>query len=251
MKLLASCIALVGIACAADAPPFEWRGAMAPGHSLEIKGVNGNIDVEPSSGTEVQVSARITARRSDPNSVRVEVVPKGGDVRICSVYPTDSGPVGCEGRGNIRDNDTKVHFTVRLPRGVRLQANTVNGSIAALRLNSPVEARTVNGRVEVSTSETALGKTVNGDVEVDMGQLGTKTEFSTVNGSIRVGLPTSAGANVRASTVNGSITPDFPLTVTGTFSRKKLNGRLNNGGPELVLSTVNGSIHIRRSTGVI
>ena len=251
MKLFAMTIAAAGLLAAADAPPFEWRGNIAPGSTLEIKGINGNINVEPSTAAEVQVSARITARQRDPNEVRFEVVPRGGDVRICSVYPTDSGPVGCEGRGNIRDNDTKVHYTVRLPRGVRLKANTVNGSISALRLQSAVEASTVNGRVEVSTSETATAKTVNGDVEADLGQLAAATEFSTVNGSIRVGLPPSAGANIRASVVNGGITPDFPLTLTGTFSHKKMSGRLNNGGPDLVLSTVNGSIHIRRATGVI
>ena len=251
MKLVVLAAAAAAVLGAADAPPFSWQGSIAPGNTLEIKGINGNITVEPSTASAVQVSARITARRADPNQVRVEVVPRGGDVRICSVYPTDSGPVGCEGRGNVRDNDTKVHFTVRLPRGVGLKATTVNGSVTALRLQSPVVASTVNGPVQVSTSETASAKTVNGDVEADMGQFANSAQFSTVNGSIRVGLPPSAGANVRASTVNGSITPDFPLTVTGTFSHRKMSGRLNNGGPELVLSTVNGSIHIRPSTGVI
>ena len=62
-----------------------------------------------------------------------------------------------------------------------------------------------------------------------------------------VGMPPTANANIAASVVNGSIRPDFPLTVTGVLSDKKINGKLNNGGPELSLKTVNGSIHLRRA----
>ena len=98
MKLAALLISAAAFVLAADAPPFEWRGAIASGNSLEVKGINGEIRVEPSTGAGLQVSARITARRSDPNQVRVEVVPRGGDIRICAVYPTDEGPVGCNGR---------------------------------------------------------------------------------------------------------------------------------------------------------
>jgi hypothetical protein len=251
MKLAGLLFTAVGLLCSADAPPFDWRGAIAPGNTLEVKGVNGDIVIEPAAGSEVQVSARITARRSDPNQVKVEVVPRGGDISICSVYPTDDGPVGCSGRGSIRDNDTKVHFTVRLPRGVKLNARTVNGEITGRGLHSPLDARTVNGKIEIATSESASARTVNGEIIADLGQLVSATEFQTVNGGITVGLPQVANADVQAAVVNGSIRPDFPLTLTGTFSGKKINGRLNNGGPPLSLKTVNGSIHIRRSGTVI
>jgi DUF4097 and DUF4098 domain-containing protein YvlB len=252
MKLAAALLSSAAFLYGVDGAPFEWRGSIPTGRTLEVKGVNGEIRIEPSTGSEVQVSARITARRSDPNDVRVEVVPgEGGDVRICSVYPTNDGPVGCAGRGNIRDNDTKVNFTVRLPRGVRMSARNVNGDIVGRGLNSPLEARTVNGRVEIATTEAASAQTVNGEILADFGPLGESSDFATVNGSITLGLPPTANANVQASVVNGTITPDFPLTLTGTISRKKINGRLNNGGPVLSVKTVNGSINIKRSGSVI
>ena len=196
MKLAVLLISAAAFVLAADAPPFEWRGAIASGNTLEVKGINGEIRVEPATGAEVQVSARITARRSDPNQVRVEVVPRGGDISICSVYPTDDGPVGCSGRGNVRDNDTKVHFTVRLPRGVKLKARTVNGEITARGLQSAIDANTVNGQVEISTSESASAKTVNGDVVADIGQFSQGAEFATVNGGITVGMPQTANADI-------------------------------------------------------
>jgi hypothetical protein len=252
MRLTTILLASAAFLYSADAPPFEWRGSVAPGRTLEIRGVNGEIRMEPSSGPDVQVSARITARRSDPNGVRVEVIPRaGGDVSICSVYPTDDGPSGCNGRGNIRDNDTKVYFTVRVPRGVNLAARNVNGDVVGRGLQNVIEARTVNGRVEIGTSETASGHTVNGEIAADFGQIGQASDFNTVNGSITVALPPTANANIQASVVNGSISPDFPLTLSGSFSAKKINGRLNNGGPSISLKTVNGNIHIKRSGSVI
>ena len=74
-------------------------------------------------------------------------------------------------------------------------------------------------------------------------------EFSSVNGTVSLELPTKASADVHASTVNGRIKTDFPLEVTGRFAGRHANGRIGNGGPELKISTVNGSINLRQQGG--
>jgi len=40
---------------------------------------------------------------------------------------------------------------------------------------------------------------------------------------------------------------DFPLTITGQVGPRRLRGTIGNGGPELNLSTVNGSIKLIRA----
>ena len=50
-----------------------------------------------------------------------------------------------------------------------------------------------------------------------------------------------------ASTVNGHITTDFPLMIRGKFSGRQISGAIGQGGPELSLKTVNGSIELRRA----
>jgi DUF4097 and DUF4098 domain-containing protein YvlB len=52
---------------------------------------------------------------------------------------------------------------------------------------------------------------------------------------------------VRATTVNGEIETDFPLTITGKFGPRRLNGTIGSGGRRLDLSTVNGSIKLRKA----
>ncbi|HUG52048.1 MAG TPA: DUF4097 family beta strand repeat-containing protein [Vicinamibacteria bacterium] len=245
-------LAGAGTAAAAD---FEWRGRVAPGKTVEIKGVNGAIQASLAAGDEVEVTASKRGRRSDPGSVRVEVVEHAGGVTVCAVYPDVDGrrnecQPGEGGRMSTRDNDVNVHFTVKVPRGVGFAPRTVNGEIEVSDLEGDVDARTVNGSVELATSGRAEARTVNGSIRARAGRADWTGDaaFKTVNGSITLTLPASTAAEVRAATVNGDIETDFPLTVTGRVSRRRLVGTIGAGGRSLELETVNGSIHLRKSS---
>ncbi len=250
-------IGLVSFLAATAAPvagqDFEWRGAIAPGDEIEIKGVSGDIIAEFSSGDVVEVFATKRSRRYDPDDVEIEVVTGSDGVTICAVYPSRRGrPNECEagsrGRMNVRNNDVQVVFTVRVPAGVRFVGRTVNGDVEAIGLRGNVEAYTVNGDIEISTAEHATATTVNGSIWATIGaSWNADLEFETVNGNITLDLPEDIDADLRASTVNGSIDTGFPVTVSGRLSRRSLQGRIGAGGPTLAVSTVNGSIRLRRS----
>jgi hypothetical protein len=247
--------AVVVLATPLAAEDFQWRGRVAAGKTVEIKGVNGAIEATAADGDEVEVTANKRGRRSDPGSVRIEAIEHAGGVTVCAVYPDVDGRrnecrPGEAGRMSTRDNDVNVYFTVRIPRGVTFAPRTVNGDVEATDLEGDVDARTVNGSVQVSTSGHAQAQTVNGSIRARAGRADWTgdAEFKTVNGSITVTLPSSTAADVRAETVNGEIETDFPLTVTGRFSRRRLSGTIGGGGRALELETVNGSIHLRKSS---
>jgi hypothetical protein len=234
---------------------FHWAGALSSGQAIEIKGVNGSVRATASSSGQAEVTATKEARRSNPGDVRIEVVPHAGGVTICAVYPDVAGrePNRCapggEGRMNTRDNDTVVHFDVRVPYGVSFVGRTVNGEVNGEGLQGDVDAHTVNGSVRIETAGSAVANTVNGSVNVSMGRADwpNGATFKTVNGGITLTLPGVFDADLRAETLNGSITSDFPITMTGEMSRRRLNGRIGNGGRELNLTTVNGSIKLLRA----
>ena len=246
---------LVGAAQAAAQTDFQWHSRLATGQTIEIKGINGDVRATASSSGEVEVTATRSARRSNPADVRIEVVPHAGGVTICAVYPTVPGrqpnrcEAGGEGRSNTRDNDTVVHFDVRVPYGIGFVGRTVNGEINAESLQGDAEAHTVNGSVRVATTGLAVASTVNGSVNVTMGRADwpNGASFKTVNGGITLTLPSIFDAELRAEVLNGSITSDFPVTVTGQVSPRRLRGRIGNGGHELDLSTVNGSIKLLKA----
>ena len=67
--------------------------------------------------------------------------------------------------------------------------------------------------------------------------------FETVNGSVTLTVPASVDADVEIRTTNGRITTDLPITTTRS-SRRRVEGTLGDGGPELRLKTVNGSVRL-------
>ncbi|HET6900434.1 MAG TPA: DUF4097 family beta strand repeat-containing protein [Vicinamibacteria bacterium] len=250
--VVAAAILAAGPVAAED---FQWHGRLAAGKTVEIKGVNGAIDATAASGDEVEVTATKRGRRSDPGSVRIEVVEHAEGVTICAVYPDVDGRrnecrAGDGGHMSTRDNDVNVHFTVRVPRGVAFAPRTVNGDVAAEGLEGDVSVRTVNGSVEVSTTGRADAQTVNGSIRASAGRADWSgdAEFKTVNGSITVTLPSSTSADVKAETVNGTIETDFALTVSGRLSRRHLSGTIGGGGRSLEMETVNGSITLKKSS---
>ena len=120
----------------------------------------------------------------------------------------------------------------------------VNAAIRAEDLTADVRAQTVNGSVRLSTSQGASAKTVNGSIRASFGDTSWEGEavFETVNGSIRLEVPAQINANLEIQTSNGRVTTeDLPITTTRS-SRRRVEGTLGEGGPDLRLKTVNGSI---------
>ena len=213
----------IALSPALRAEDFRWQGKVAAGATIEIKGVNGGIDAEPASGTEVEVTAVKRARRSNPDLVEIKVVEHAGGVTICAVYPSREGQAneckpGTAGR-MIWDNDVSVDFEVRVPAGVRFVGRTVNGGIKARQLPSDAEAYTVNGGIEIEAAGVARGETVNGGIRATLGRADWQGELTlkTVNGGIHLAVPAGLNAELKAETVNGDITTDFPLTGQGRF----------------------------------
>ena len=249
--LILGVVATIGIPCAVAQERFEWEGTIAAGKAIEIKGINGKIEASAASGKQVQVVATKSSRSSDGSSVQIETIEHADGVTICAVYPSDS-PNECKpGAGDRinRDNDVEVDFTVQVPAGVRFIGRDINGNIEVNSIDGNVEAYTVNGQVQVSTTGLVQAKTVNGSIEVSMGRSEWQDDltFETINGDITIELPYNTSADVRAETLNGGISSDFPMTVSGGFGSRRLNGTIGNGGGDLRLTTVNGSIRLRRS----
>lgn len=87
---------------------FRWQGQIAPGQTVEVRGVNGPVRAEPSATGQVEVQAIKSGRFDDPRAVRIVVVPHPEGVTICSVYPdVDGQPNECRpgggGRNNVRE----------------------------------------------------------------------------------------------------------------------------------------------------
>jgi hypothetical protein len=238
---------------------FHWTGKLAADKIVEIKNINGSIEAAPASGDEIEVSAEKTGPKAD--QIKIEVVPSGDGVTICTIYPSSvfggsSGP--CESgshwhSSNIHGDNTKVNFTVKLPKNLRFGAQTVNGAVTAEDLGRFVRASSVNGSVRVSTAAWAQIDTVNGSINASMGNAGWDgtLKIDTVNGSVKIELPDDLNTDIKFSSVNGRISSDFPITISGGFVGHSARGTIGKGGRTLVIETVNGSVDLKKGRGSI
>lgn len=240
---------------------FRWDGAITAGRRLYARNLNGGVRVERASGARVEVTAEKRWRRGDPADATVEVTRVGsgdGDVLVCVIwrditrecnedgYRTENQRRNRWNRDN--DDDVSVELTIRVPDGVTLDISSVNGGLEITGATAAVDAHTVNGGIEAtSTGGPVRASTVNGEIDVRMGSTGTgDLDFATTNGSITVTVPDGLNADVSMRTVNGSVGADFPMTVNGRINPRRITATIGRGGQRIELSTVNGSIDLRK-----
>lgn len=258
-----------------DKQVWTWDGKVSSGNWFRLSSVNGPVSIEPSNDGQVHVRAEKEVNRGSVTDVAFQVIQSGGDVRICALWRRDiCDEDGMHSRRNDDDEDrndrrdVKVRFTVKVPSGVRVGAGTVNGEmrirdvsseVRASTVNGLVEVRnvggevnanTVNGRVEVTTrSGPVNANTVNGDIDVSMGSLARDGEmrFRTVNGSVTVETPPGLDADVSMETMHGSISSDWPVQLSGKFGPRHAEGTIGRGGRRIRLTTLNGSVELRKA----
>jgi hypothetical protein len=233
--------------------PWTYATALPAQHTLWLRNISGSISVEAADGESVEVRAERTFKHSAVDSVRILVTESKQGLTVCAVWPGKPAQCGPDGRytteGSFEGNDVAVQFAVRLPRGVKLDASTINGDIDITGASAPVGAGTVNGDVTV---EALLGPvratTVNGDVRAMIrGFAGPgDVNLTTVNGDAFVELPSTLDAIVNGHTVAGNISTDFPLSVSGKFASHGLTGTLGKGGRKIHLTTVTGDVEVRK-----
>jgi len=230
---------------------FTWDGQIPQGSWLHVRNINGGITVEGASGNSVHVTGEKHWRHGDPSQVHFTVFKTGSDVTICALWhegdTCDEDGYHSHHHGNNDNNDVSVHFAVQLPKGVKMDAHTVNGGLDIHGAQAEVEAETVNGDIEAATTMGPVNaSTVNGSVRVSMDSLTGDGDlsFTTVNGSVRAELPTTLNAELEMSTVNGSFTSDYPLTVSGRLSPRHIRATIGNGGRRIRFETVNGSVQL-------
>jgi len=148
----------------------------------------------------------------------------------------------------LTNNNIRVIYSVRVPAGVLFVPKTVNGNVTAGLPDSAISATTVNGRIVLSTTQPTDAHLVNGTILATLGDTAWEDSraFSAVNGTIDLEVPASLHASVRASNIWGSLTNDFSIPVHRNLVGSWFEGSLNGGGPRLLLTTVNGSIHLRQ-----
>ncbi len=230
------CVAVPGFA---GSQIFQHTYPLPSGGSFLLENVNGSVQVDGWERDEVEVRAVKTAQNDahDLEQVKIEVESQPGQVAVRTRYPKGEGV------------EVAVEYHIHVPYRVLLgNIETVNGSVLVRGVEGSGALRSVNGNVEVLDSSGRFSaKTTNGNLHLEIRRLldGGPMNIETVNGSVVLGLPSDARADLNVLSMNGDFYSELPVTSTaGSSTARAFRARLGEGGGPISVRTINGGIRL-------
>jgi len=220
-------------------PRAEFRASysLGPNGRVAIQNLYGDVRITAWDRDEVLVEA--TKRSSDAgrlSEARIVVDASPELVSIRTLYTGwDAG------------NAASVEYHIMVPRGASLEdVKLVNGGLSLSGMTGPVKASSVNGGITAERMEGQVElSTVNGFLDAGFQRIGKghPISLSSVNGPIKVSLPSGARASVSALNLSGGIDADFGRPWRASCGHR-LEAAVNGGGTRISLHNVNGGIAI-------
>ncbi len=216
---------------------MRWSGAIAVGASISIRSNMGDIEIDTTSSTTLEVVAeRRAGAFAEPSDTRLSIIRTETGAIVCSVYVDPSrGRSHCEadgdwGRTNVRDN--AVHLRVRVPANVHVRVQAGLGDVRVDGIRGNVSVLDGNGSAMVASGAAA-------DVTAYTGML----SFTRLDGSnggpiaLRVlhgGISARGigGLNVDAVADTGNVSVDG-VPATAFSGRAGLVARIQKGNIEI------------------
>jgi DUF4097 and DUF4098 domain-containing protein YvlB len=250
--------ALVNTAVLAD----EWskKFAISGKPELRVDANDGVVRVRTWDRKEIEARVTTVGWRIAPSEVQVIDRQSGDRVEVEVRMP--HRPFG------IVFGIRRIQVEIQVPRDIRSNIRTGDGSITVEQLRGETHLSTGDGHIEADSldgileANTGDGKirvrgrfdllnlhTGDGSIEADIGS-GSKMSSSwtvrTGDGHVTLRLPSGFSADLDVHTGDGHIQSDLPVTISGTHHEHELRGRLNAGGPVFTVRTNDGSIRLER-----
>ena len=226
---------------------FEKRYDLTGIRKVRVQNVNGSIQIETGGEQLHVVAVKKVKSASDSDLLKeteIRVTKSGSVIDVETMLPKRGGFFQWSFFGRAGSAD--VAYQITLPAGLALEAETVNGRLAAANRTGDLVLSTVNGGVHVEGHDGPLKvNTVNGSVEVSFAGPMRQASLETVNGSVTVTCARESSIRCSLQTTNGRIQSQFPeVTVEGKWGPKEARGAINGGRENLAVETVNGDVRL-------
>lgn len=247
--LLVAALAVLAASCAVRerrSYTIERKWPAAAIRNVEIREVDGSLNVEAGPPDEISLVARVRARS----------LPKQNAENLGFFRTAVDGDTLTIARDKHRrstsgflfhTSDITVDYSLRVPPQVALDLNTVNGRIATRGIEGETQVTTVNGPIELEATgrNEVSAKTVNGHVRARFLNTFQGASLKTVNGGVEAIMPPTASFACDLSQVNGDFEASFPLDIHSHPGSRRVSGEVNGGRFELKITTVNGDIEVQ------
>jgi len=222
---------------------------LATNGRIDLESMNGAVVIKTWDRNDVQIDAIKRASSKELlDEAQIEIDSHASSISIRTRYPDRNHS---NGRSRVHNNPASVDYKLTIPRNASLdKIDLINGDLTIEGVVGEVRASCINGHMLAQDlSGYAQLSTVNGALDARFTRLGHDgMELSSVNGSLRVTLPSDAQAQISASTMSGSISDDFGMRVAKhAFVGQNMHAQLGSGSVPIKLANVNGSIEIRHA----
>ncbi|HUP84017.1 MAG TPA: DUF4097 family beta strand repeat-containing protein [Candidatus Limnocylindria bacterium] len=202
--------------------PAEIRHRIGTSGAFNLANVSGDIDIRATDGDEIVVIARGRGRQEwlPLNVRRAE--------GMLSIDLDQRGP----GWNLLGRNNIEVEFDIVLPRGTRVDINTVSGDIEVIGTMGDQSYRSVSGDITLNRVGGRVGvTTVSGDAAVRADEP-VESDVSSTSGDLEISGPLLRASKLR--TVSGDV------QVRGGFEPGAMHG----------IETVSGDVEIESAGGL-
>jgi DUF4097 and DUF4098 domain-containing protein YvlB len=274
--VLLVCVTALALPLAVRGERIEQTFAAGPDSVVEIRNLNGRVDVQSWNEPQVKV---VALRRS--RAVEVHLEQNANHIHVHTHLLQASTPAS-ERAVNIEiwapaSANLEIHLesgTVRVEnftRDVNAEAvaatvvlrnlsghtsvQTLNGSIRAEGCSGRMEATSISGSLEFSdmTSRFLVARTTSGDIYYEGSfRPGGSYDFLNHEGSIELRVPASASFELRANSVKGKVENELPITshqhgrLPRPSTAQSLLGTVQTGEAMVRVTSFSGTIRLRK-----
>jgi hypothetical protein len=220
-------------------PHAEFRRtySLAPNGRVVIQNLYGDVRITGWDRDEVLVEA--IKRSADPRQL--------DDARIVVDSSADSLSIHTQYAGLDAEHPASVEYRITVPRGANLEdVKLINGGLSISGVTGPVKASSVNGSISAENLEGQANlSTINGHLDAAFNRISKQNSISlsSVNGPIKLSIPSGSGACVTARNLSGGIDSEFGRVVRSTGVHH-LQTVVHGGGAPIYVHNVNGGISI-------
>ena len=213
---------------------------LAAGAKVEIRSINGFVDVETSDTNTAEILVVRSARKRADFEARKFTV---------EATPNSLIIAGDNDRGG-RKVDVRARVTVKLPRSIALDVEGVNGRVRVGEIDGNILISGVNGSVNVARAHsTSSISGINGKVTITLQELDASgLEISGVNGKVELHFAETLNAELSVDGINGNVYSEIGnITVKGRIEPSSFKGKIGEGGPMIRVTGVNGNVELLRA----
>jgi len=215
--------------------------------TLTISNADGSTKITGYSGNDIQIKSSLKNMKKFKEYVSISSEDTANEVAIAA-----------------ESDESTINLDINVPYAFSINISSESGEIEVRNINGTLALNSEEGNIKLfNMSGSGFVTSVDGSISAEFNKIdkGESLVLNTIDGKIELILPGQINANINAQTESGEIFTDFTVSSgrksTGYNSDKKegvkkvsseygLIGKINNGGENITLNSVDGNIYLKK-----